>query len=106
MDNANVQCEDAGYIRPAGSFLGRKFYQKVCGVCVWCVRCVCFAGGGARLALKRRQPSHSSHCRQPSYPLSRLSCAAQATPDDLKHYKIDPAFDPHYSSAGSDRYIG
>eukprot|EP00802_Teleaulax_amphioxeia_P027693 Tamp_29123.p1 GENE.Tamp_29123~~Tamp_29123.p1 ORF type:complete len:131 (+),score=26.78 Tamp_29123:60-395(+) len=50
-------CEDAGYIRPAGSFLGRKFYQK-------------------------------------------------ATPDDLKHYKIDPAFDPHYSSAGSDRYIG
>ena len=52
-----VQCEDAGYIRPAGSFLGRQFYQK-------------------------------------------------ATPDDLKHYKIDPALDPHYSTAGGDRYIG
>ena len=39
-------------------------------------------------------------------PLIRVSCASQATPDDLKNYKIDPAFDPHYSSAGSDRYIG
>lgn len=50
-------CATAGYIKPAGSFLGRQFYQK-------------------------------------------------ASPDDLKHYKIDPDLNPSYAGAGMDRFLG